>query len=131
MKVNTGVLKSAETDLRACRNCVERINDELSAVIAAVSDMKGIECIGKLRRISYDIEYSSYVLSEMSGVVGDVAEIYERTEEKIIEKREISCVALYRPVKPEFSVLRPLTYADCVQVNPSYESIAKMIGRFI
>lgn len=131
MKVNTGVLKTAESDLKICRNRVEEINDTLRTVIAAVSEMKGIECCGKLRRISGDIENSSYVLSKMSEVIGNAAEIYERNEEKVVEKRETSYAALYTPVKPGFSALKPLTYADCVQVNPSYENIAKMIGSFI
>ena len=130
MKVNTGVLRSAECDLRMFRNRVEGINDELKAVISAVADMKGIECYGKLKKISYNIEYSAYVLSAMSEVIEKTAEAYDLSEEKIVNRREKSYTALLMPRKAEYPKIQSLDYADYIQHNPSFERIANMIWRF-
>lgn len=130
MKVNTGVLKTAESDLKVCRNRVEALNDELRAAIATIASMKGIEGCGKLKRISYDIEYYTYILSEMSEVIGRVAEIYDRNEEKVVEKRESSYARSFAGARVGLESFRQLKYTDTAQLNPGFPGIASMIERF-
>lgn len=91
MKVNTNALASAEGEFDSYRMNLAEICDSVASVASAVTMMKGIDGVRhKLIKICGNLEETQNVLSEMSSLLEMAAEIYNRTEETVINRNSRS-----------------------------------------
>lgn len=86
MKINTGVLVSAENEFKSYKGRITTINEDIKASVSVIASLKGIDGVGvKLRKISLNLDETSSVLSEMSCLLEMAAETYSKTEEELVE----------------------------------------------
>ncbi len=131
MKVNTKLLRETGSDFEKHGIRVAELNEELVTSIAAISLFDGIEVNGKLKKISIDLQASATAMSKLAETLGTIAEIYEHTEETVIEKRGNS-YSRYVVIRPHTEIyIKPkLTYADVQAGHPAHSLITSMIERF-
>lgn len=124
MKINTGVLVSAENEFRSYKIRITTISEEIRASASVIASLKGIDGVGlKLRKISSDLDETSGVLSAMSCLLEMAAETYGKTEDDLVENSTYlnKCSVGFRQVRsavsfPEYINLYPDNPSNTVYV---------------